>query len=75
MSAQRQDELQRLRERVLALEAENLQLATRYEDEVNARKTELRDLRKAFVQFQHESDQLLSELDNQKELLRITDPE
>ncbi|NNF41340.1 MAG: hypothetical protein HKN64_08155 [Woeseiaceae bacterium] len=73
--AAREGELRRLREQVLALEAENTELAMRYENEVNTRKTELRELRKAFVQFQHESDQLLSELDNQKAMLRITDPE
>ena len=71
LEARRNDELRRLQQRVMKLEAENALLAKRYEDEVDTRKTELHELRRAYVQFQRESDELLSELENQNRALRI----
>lgn len=64
------EEKQRLRERVADLEAENAILGKQYADEVSARRRELRDLQIAFEQFQQESDALLSELEQQDDVLR-----
>lgn len=66
---QRDAEIRRLEERVAALEAENEDLSERLGSEVDSRSNELKLLRSAFSQFQEESDQLLSELDQENAYL------
>ena len=66
---QRDAEIRRLEERVAALETENEHLSERFRSEVDSCSNELHMLRNAFSQFQEESDQLLSELDQENAYL------
>ena len=66
---QRDAEIRRLEERIAALETENKHLSERFRSEVDSRSNELHMLRNAFSQFQEESDQLLSELDQENAYL------
>lgn len=67
---ERADEIERLRQSVADLEAENVRLRDQYEAELEARSLELSDLQAAYDQFERQSDELLNELDKQNERLK-----
>lgn len=67
---ERNREIARLLERIGKLEAQNRKLREQHQREVDGRKNEVQLLRAAFSQFQRESDQLLSELDQENANLR-----
>ena len=66
----RDDEIDRLRQVVAHLEAENARLDAERQSEFDARKTEALDFQRAFDQFQQESDALINELDEENQRLR-----
>lgn len=57
------EELNRLRQAITRLEAENAVLKAQHELELEASRDELIDLQAAYDQFEEQSDQLLDELD------------
>ena len=66
----RDEEIERLRETVLELQAEKAKLAQVHQEEIDTKTLELLDLQAAYEQFEQQSDVLLSELDQQNERLR-----
>lgn len=56
-------EIERLRQAIRRLEAENAVLVARHERELEASRNELVDLQAAYDQFEEQSDLLLNELD------------
>ena len=64
-------ELERLRQTVKELEAENARLTIEFQSEVEAQKVELLAIQSAYDQFEQQSDMLLNELDQQNERLRF----
>lgn len=63
-------EIDRLRQIIARLEAEQALLAAAHQAELDATRAELADLQAAYEQFEQQSDILLSELDEQNERLR-----
>lgn len=67
---ERAGEIERLRQSVANLEAENTRLKEQHQAELDARSVELSDLQAAYDQFEQQSDELLNELDKQNERLK-----
>lgn len=67
----RSDEIERLRQTIANLESKNANLTAEYQSERDAHKVEMLELQKAYDQFEQLSDQLLNELDQKNERLRI----
>ena len=66
----RDEEIERLREKILELRAEKVRLAEAHREALDTKTLELLDLQAAYEQFEQQSDMLLSELDQQNERLR-----
>ena len=66
-------EIERLRQTISQLQDEKTSLSERHKDELNGQKIRLVELQEAYDQFQHQSDQLLSELDAENVRLRSGD--
>ena len=64
------EEIERLQLIVARLEAENCGLAEKHREEVAGYKKQLNEFEAAYEQFRQESDDLLTELDNDNERLR-----
>ena len=64
------EEIERLRQTIVKLEAENAQLTAEYQDELDAQRVELLELQQAYDQFEQESDLVLNELEQKNERLR-----
>jgi hypothetical protein len=67
----RDDEIKRLHETIVELEAENAQLIAQHRDELDARQKEMLEFQAAYDQFQEQSDLLMNELDQENERLRL----
>lgn len=67
----RSDEIAELRQTIVELQSENSRLAEHHKGELEGRKVQLFDLQDAYDQFQQQSDQLLSELEQENARLRI----
>ena len=63
-------EIKRLQRTISELQAENAGLTERHKDELDSQKTRLAELQGAYDQFQVQSDQLLTELDQENARLR-----
>lgn len=66
----RSEEIERLQQTILQLRAENTSLATQHQDELDGTRNQFFDLQAAYDQFQQQSDQLLTELDQENVRLR-----
>lgn len=66
----RSEEIERLQQTILQLRAENTSLATQHQNELDGTRNQFFDLQAAYDQFQQQSDQLLTELDQENERLR-----
>ena len=64
------EEIERLRQTIVKLEAENARLTAEYEDELDAQRVELLEFQQAYDQFEQESDLVLKELEQKNERLR-----
>ena len=64
------EEIERLRQTIVKLEAENAQLTAEYQDELDAQRVELLELQQAYDQFEQASDLVLNDLEQKNERLR-----
>ncbi len=64
------EEIERLRQTIVKLEAENAQLTAEYQDELDAQRVELLELQQAYDQFEQASDLVLNDLEQKYERLR-----
>ena len=64
------EEIERLRQTIVKLEAENAQLTAEYQDELDTQRVELLELQQAYDQFEQASDLVLNDLEQKNERLR-----
>lgn len=64
-------EVEQLQQTIVELEAEIARLTAEFHVELNAKRGELLEIQEAYDQFEQQSDQILNELDQQNERLRI----
>ncbi len=67
----RDDEVKRLHQTIVELEAENATLTAQRQDELDSHRIELAEFQGAYDQFQQQSDLLMNELDQENERLRL----
>ena len=67
----RSEEIERLRQTIARLKAENAGLIAKHKHELDAKRAELLGFQEAYDQFEHQSDLLLIEIDQQNECLRV----
>ena len=67
---ERDEQIERLQQMISQLKAENTSLTTRHQSELNGTRNQFFDLQAAYDQFQKQSDQLLTELDQENARLR-----
>jgi hypothetical protein len=66
----RSEEIERLQQTILQLRAENTSLAMHHQSELDGTRSQFFELQAAYDQFEHQSDQLLTELDQENARLR-----
>lgn len=67
---ERDEQIERLRQTISQLKAENTSLTKRHQSELDGTRNQFFDLQAAYDQFQQQSDQLLTELDQENSRLR-----